>query len=123
MSEKLISALQSYSSGMQDIAKKVASGEMTAEQAEEAYNLNRNYLKQATNYAKQFEKALSYANINYIDTDLAKATGTKTLAELMYNITNAADKLDTNVNDSLNNLIFETRDFFKTAEFDINNTF
>ena len=123
MSEKLISALQSYSSGMQDIAKKVASGEMTAEQAQEAYRLNQNYLKQATNYAKQLEKALSYAGINYADTDLAKATGTKTLANLMSNIANAADKLDTNVNDSLNNLIFQTRDFFETAEFDINNTF
>jgi hypothetical protein len=37
---------------MQDIAKKVASGEITAEQAEEAYKLNQNYLKQAANYAK-----------------------------------------------------------------------
>lgn len=122
MSEKLISSLQSYSSGMQDIAKKVASGEMTAEQAEEAYRLNRNYLKQATNYAKQLEKALSYANINYIDTDLAKATGTKTLADLMSNITDATEKLDTDVSDALNNLIFQTRDLFQTAEFDINNT-
>ena len=123
MSEKLISALQSYSSGMQDIAKKVASGEMTAEQAEEAYNLNRNYLKQATNYAKQFEKALSYANINYIDTDLAKATGTKTLAELMYNITDAAEKLDTDTSDAINNLIFQTRDLFQTVGFEANNTY
>lgn len=123
MSEKLISSLQSYSSGMQDIAKKVASGEMTAEQAEEAYRLNRNYLKQATNYAKQLEKALSYANINYIDTDLAKATGTKTLADLMSNITDATEKLDTDASDALNNLIFQTRDLFQTAEFDINNTF
>ena len=122
MSEKLISSLQSYSSGMQDITKKVASGEMTAEQAEEAYRLNRNYLKQATNYAKQLEKALSYANINYIDTDLAKATGTKTLADLMSNITDATEKLDTDVSDALNNLIFQTRDLFQTAEFDINNT-
>ena len=123
MSEKLISALQSYSSGMQDIAKKIASGEMTTEQAEEAYKLNQNYLKQATNYAKQLEKALGYAGINYADTDLAKATGTRTLTELMSNISDATEKLDTDTSNALNNLIFQTRDIFKTAEFDINNTF
>lgn len=123
MSEKLISALQSYSSGMQDIAKKVASGEMTTEQAEEAYRLNRNYLKQATNYAKQLEKALSYANINYIDTDLAKATGTKTLADLMSNITDAAERLDTDTSNTLNNLIFQTKDLFQTVGFEATNTF
>lgn len=123
MSEKLISALQSYSSGMQDIAKKVASGEMTAEQAEEAYRLNRNYLKQAANYAKQLEKALSYANIDYADTDLAKATGTKTLADLMNNITDAAERLDTDTSDALNNLIFQTRDLFQTVGFEATNTY
>lgn len=123
MSEKLISALQSYSSGIQDIAKKVASGEMTTEQAEEAYRLNQNYLKQATNYAKQFEKALSYAGINYADTDLAKATGTKTLADLMNNITDAAEKLDTDTSDAINNLIFQTRDLFQTVGFEANNTY
>lgn len=123
MSEKLISALQSYSSGMQDIAKKVASGEMTTEQAEEAYRLNQNYLKQATNYAKQFEKALNYVGINYADTDLAKATGTKTLADLMSNITDAAEKLDTDTSDAINNLIFQTRDLFQTVGFEANNTY
>lgn len=123
MSEKLISSLQSYSSGMQDIAKKVASGEITAEQAEEAYKLNQNYLKQAANYAKQLEKALSYANIDYADTDLAKATSTKTLADLMNNITDAAERLDTDTSDALNNLIFQTRDLFQTVGFEATNTY
>jgi hypothetical protein len=41
----------------------------------------------------------------------------------MNNITDAAERLDTDTSDALNNLIFQTRDLFQTVGFEATNTY
>lgn len=112
-SSELLDSLKQYGETEAEISRKLASGEISKSQAAEQRKLNKENIAAAQRDAAEIKKAMEAANISWSDTNLAEATGAKSLDDFVKNMETASKKLSAESSKAVETFSLDTQQVFQ----------